>query len=1135
MRRSASLFLAALVVVALAASSAQAGLVGYWPFDDGSGTVATDLSANANNGTVGTSMVFEADIPPALSTGTSLRSTGTGAANVVTVPSSSSLSAINDQLSVAFWMKATPGDNWVRLMEHGTEASGQQTWLVCRYGGNDDVNVRVDTTAQHNQNIAVGGAGPFFDDAWHHVAFTLDSGSWEKYEDGAPAGSGSYNHGNGLANNEPFYIFGRNGGGEYVGSLDDVAVWDHALAASDVQALSEGTSPLDLLPPPPSAPVTYAVRSPGSVELHVSKANFLTGLPHPDVSDSIPDPIDATTLNPAGQTATGTFSMPIGQNLDIHITATDNTADPNARYMAATFTAPGGYVFEQTGNQYLSTHSLPEPGGASSPDDLKSWYSSTETYGSFSYDPVLVVGRGPETTAGFGPGAERVWDPDTLMIGIVYTGHFSANATIVPGAWSVFGSPQGDPGTPAGLMAQFLRVTNNMDSLDQATNELNAGSASANHETSQILSVDRLDLGAGGQYGSPIGYMAGDHHSGGAASEDYAVRFSGYAYIPTDDYVRTFAIGSDDDFYMVLGDGEMLRATGGLSSPHTVALRFPQAGYWPIEFVARNRGGDPALEVSSAEGLVTGWNDTDFSVLGTNQTVDPGEFHVLQGAIAAPAGAGSAGAPILPGTLDLGAQPGDGMLFQVVSRGSATAFGSVGAAEGYLDDPTSWEPGTTVTALTTHVVDYRDPQSGSEGAFGGTSPWPHDTPADDNYFATKTSALLYIPEAGTYSFAVGSDDGSRIRIGDKVVTSREGTGGHPGGERGNTGFVYFDEPGLYPLEVLSFEDGGGSSLELSHGGFGTNRVSGPLVSSTNVNTAGYSVDFGANVFTVEAFAELAFDHTGVGMEGQAYGIVPALGNAVVGVESWRFERYGRTTGQGLREQVYARNGDDFGAYLGERLVMVAPGSPQDFAPNQTQANANFPEDFAYGPWGSTENDFKVRFTGLINIPADGAYNFQMDTDDRSAMFIDIDGDGVLEEPASNWAWTVTWSGVDLTAGWHAVEFHALEYSGGEWSRIQWDRPDDAAGMHTIPAEYFMYDYETWEVLMAGTDPLGDLLNYEYLRRFDFGSSERLRLVTEIAGLTDIAEDTFFFVPEPTTLFLLGAGLFGVATRRRYRR
>lgn len=222
--------LALTVLVGPFVSQAEATLVLRYNFDD---STATDLSGNSNHGTVGSNIFFTTDTPfgGGLAAGTSSNPGGGDSTRVIATPTSSSLEAINNHLSISFWMKSKASDNnnWVRIFQHGTEADGARTWLVDRYWDTSDVNVRVDTVAsaggQYNQNIAVGGTATF-DGQWHHVFYTLSNGQYWEYVDGKLSTSGTYKHGDGLGNTRPLYIFGRNNDGEYVGLLDDIAIWD---------------------------------------------------------------------------------------------------------------------------------------------------------------------------------------------------------------------------------------------------------------------------------------------------------------------------------------------------------------------------------------------------------------------------------------------------------------------------------------------------------------------------------------------------------------------------------------------------------------------------------------------------------------------------------------------------------------------------------------------------------------------------------------------------------------------------------------------------------------------------------------------------------------------------------------------
>lgn len=235
--------------VALASLPAQADVVAYYNFDD---ETANDLSPNANHGVASPGVVYSSDTPSG--SGKSFQTPAKGGNFDIAVPTSSSLEAISDQVTVSFWMRALvpqpPNNQWERIIQHANEGGGTQGWLIDRYSTNPRSNMRVDTLGtggQFNQNIATGGPSTF-DDEWHHLVYVLDNGQWKKFVDGVKT-SGSYNHGDGFSNTRPLYIGGKNGNAEYVGLLDDVAIYDTALNDELVGMLYAGANPLNIPEP----------------------------------------------------------------------------------------------------------------------------------------------------------------------------------------------------------------------------------------------------------------------------------------------------------------------------------------------------------------------------------------------------------------------------------------------------------------------------------------------------------------------------------------------------------------------------------------------------------------------------------------------------------------------------------------------------------------------------------------------------------------------------------------------------------------------------------------------------------------------------------------------------------------------
>ncbi|OYP38028.1 CARDB domain-containing protein [Rhodopirellula sp. MGV] len=81
---------------------------------------------------------------------------------------------------------------------------------------------------------------------------------------------------------------------------------------------------------------------------------------------------------------------------------------------------------------------------------------------------------------------------------------------------------------------------------------------------------------------------------------------------------------------------------------------------------------------------------------------------------------------------------------------------------------------------------------------------------EGSYFAVDAIATISIPTAGEWTFAIGSDDGYRLEIGD-FSTEYASTRGF------QTDLVTFTFPeaGDYPLRMVYFQGSGGSALELS--------------------------------------------------------------------------------------------------------------------------------------------------------------------------------------------------------------------------------------------------------------------------------------------------------------------------------
>jgi hypothetical protein len=206
------------------------GLVGWWRFDEGSGTMAGDSSGNGNNGTI-----YGATWVPG-KYGQALSFDGVSSKVVSSeLGFDSTVGTLECWVSKPNWQEATPtpyssfrailtdkrdGNNFLNLHYRGSA-------LVWEYqSGGSDVAVIVASTAIWPAN------------SWHHVAAIYQANNFQLYVDGVLVGSdtsgATYTLGGTLA-----IGYGYIGGTLqkiWDGVIDEVHVYNRALSASEIQA-----------------------------------------------------------------------------------------------------------------------------------------------------------------------------------------------------------------------------------------------------------------------------------------------------------------------------------------------------------------------------------------------------------------------------------------------------------------------------------------------------------------------------------------------------------------------------------------------------------------------------------------------------------------------------------------------------------------------------------------------------------------------------------------------------------------------------------------------------------------------------------------------------------------------------------
>ena len=244
------MLIALIAVLALTATASVVwanggGLVSYWPFDEGSGTTAND-AVNGNDGMIN-GATYTTDKAPVIGNDYALAFDGN---DYVRVLDSGTLEPTT--VTVAAWVKApsSPGSNRYILGKGGQACSAASYALYTRGGG---LYFYVYNPAT-SYRLSPGAGTWVWDGEWHHVVGTYDGSYVRLYVDGAEIGTGtptSIAIGYGLTPTDDFFVGAYGGTCDlyFNGLIDEVGIWNRALSADEVAALSVGVGSVVWLPP----------------------------------------------------------------------------------------------------------------------------------------------------------------------------------------------------------------------------------------------------------------------------------------------------------------------------------------------------------------------------------------------------------------------------------------------------------------------------------------------------------------------------------------------------------------------------------------------------------------------------------------------------------------------------------------------------------------------------------------------------------------------------------------------------------------------------------------------------------------------------------------------------------------------
>jgi hypothetical protein len=215
-------FLLAVCFVTLAMADITTDLVGWYKFDDGSGSTAADSSGNSYNGTIaGTATWVTGAVNGALQFD--------GSTNQVALPSDANILGYT-YWTIGFWIKNTNG------AEHSAFGEGSSTGAGYAYV----------TTYQDNMGYTSNGLAQSTNDitnaTWEHWVITGSGTTIAFYRNGVAEGTGSVLYGvtsmNRVTIGALVYV-SSSGYARLTGSLDEVRLYRRVLSGSDITELYE--------------------------------------------------------------------------------------------------------------------------------------------------------------------------------------------------------------------------------------------------------------------------------------------------------------------------------------------------------------------------------------------------------------------------------------------------------------------------------------------------------------------------------------------------------------------------------------------------------------------------------------------------------------------------------------------------------------------------------------------------------------------------------------------------------------------------------------------------------------------------------------------------------------------------------
>jgi hypothetical protein len=204
------------------------GLVSWWSFNEGIGTVAGDSSGNGNNGTISGATWVAGKYGQALSFN--------GVSNYVSVVDSPGLRLATTDFTITAWVNYQSG-TWA-LVSKGYGAHTANGYVMDFGGG--VIRMRINNGVG-SPVIVQSSSLPL--NTWIYVAAVMTrNGNGQIYINGVPSGAAvDISSKANIGNTDPLYI-GRYGTvSDFSGKIDEVHIYSRALSAAEIQTDFQGS------------------------------------------------------------------------------------------------------------------------------------------------------------------------------------------------------------------------------------------------------------------------------------------------------------------------------------------------------------------------------------------------------------------------------------------------------------------------------------------------------------------------------------------------------------------------------------------------------------------------------------------------------------------------------------------------------------------------------------------------------------------------------------------------------------------------------------------------------------------------------------------------------------------------------